>query len=43
VDKVKDYYNKSTGFISAIKERQEEIKGKLRDIEDASKDIPSLL
>jgi cell division GTPase FtsZ len=43
VGKVKEYYNKSTGFISAIKERQEEIKGKLRDIEDASKDIPSLL
>jgi len=43
VDKVKDYYNKSTGFISAIKERQEEIKGKLRDIEEAARDIPSLL
>lgn len=43
VDKVKEYYNKSAGFISVIKERQEEIKGKLREIEDASKDIPSLL
>jgi cell division GTPase FtsZ len=43
VDKVKDYYNESAGFISAIKERQEEIKGKLKDIEEAGKDIPSLL
>jgi len=43
VDKVTDYYNKSAGFLSTIKERQEEVKGKLRQIEDASKDIPSLL
>ena len=43
VDKVTDYYNKSAGFLSTIKERQEEVKGKLREIEDASKDIPSLL
>jgi cell division GTPase FtsZ len=43
VGKVTDYYNKSAGFISTIKERQEEVKGKLREIEDASKDIPSLL
>jgi len=43
VDKVTDYYNKSAGFLSTVKERQEEVKGKLREIEDASKDIPSLL
>lgn len=43
VDKVKVYYNESAGFISAIKERQEEIKGKLKDIEEAGRDIPSLL
>jgi cell division GTPase FtsZ len=43
VDKVTDYYCKSAGFLSTIKERQEEVKGKLREIEDASKDIPSLL
>jgi cell division GTPase FtsZ len=43
VDKVTDYYCKSAGFLSTIKERQEEVKGKLRQIEDASKDIPSLL
>jgi len=43
VEKVRSYYNKSTGFISSIKKRQEEIEGKLRSIEEASKDIPSLL
>jgi cell division GTPase FtsZ len=43
VDKVTDYYNKSAGFLSTVKERQEEVKGKLREIEDASRDIPSLL
>jgi len=43
VDKVKDYYSKSAGFISEIKQRQEEVKGKLKEIEDASQDIPSLL
>ncbi len=43
VEKVRDYYSTSTSLIPVIKQRQEEIKGKLREIEDASKDIPSLL
>ena len=43
VEKVRDYYSASTSLIPVIKQRQEEIKGKLREIEDASKDIPSLL
>jgi len=43
VEKVRDYYSTSTSLIPEIKQRQEEIKGKLREIEDASKDIPSLL
>jgi len=43
VEKVRDYYSKSTSLISGIKERQKEIKDKLKKIETASKDIPSLL
>jgi len=43
VEKVRKYYNTSSGFISTIKKRQEEIEGKLKGIEEASKDIPSLL
>jgi len=43
VEKVRNYYNKSTELIPATKERQEEIKGKLKDIDEAAKDIPSLL
>ena len=43
VEKVRDYYNTSTSLIPEIKQRQEEIKGKLKEIDDASKDIPSLL
>ncbi len=43
VEKVRDYYNISASLIPTIKERQKEIKSKLGEIEDASKDIPSLL
>jgi len=43
VEKVREYYNKSAGFLHEIKEKQEAAEGKLRKIEEASKDIPSLL
>jgi len=43
VEKVRHYYNKSVGVIHEIKQRQEEIETKLRGIDEASKDIPSLL
>ena len=43
VAKVKNYYEQSTDLIPAMKDRQEQIKRRLREIEDASKDIPSLL
>jgi len=43
VEKVRDYYNISASLIPTIKERQKEIKSKLGEIEDAAKDIPSLL
>jgi len=43
VGKIRDYYVKSTSLIPEFKKRQEETESKLRIIEDASKDIPSLL
>ena len=43
VEKIRDYYSKSTSLIPEFKKRQEDTEVKLRIIEDASKDIPSLL
>ena len=43
VEKVRNYYTKSTGLIPEFKKRQEETESKLKIIEDTSKDIPSLL
>jgi len=43
VEKIRDYYSKSTSLIPEFKKRQEDTEVKLRVIEDASKDIPSLL
>jgi cell division GTPase FtsZ len=43
VDKVKDYYNKASGVIHELKGRREEFESKLKEIEEASKDLPSLL
>src|SRR3990172_7711251 len=43
VDKVRNYYAQSTAMIPRIKDRQEETDIKLKSIEDASRDIPSLL
>lgn len=43
VAKVRDYYSRSTDLIPEFKKRQEETEAKLREIDDASKDIPSLL
>ena len=43
VEKVKSYYDRSSTLIPATQGRQEEIKDKLKEIEDASKDIPTLL
>jgi len=43
IEKVKEYYNKSTSLIPEFKKRQEEIEGKLRTMEEVGKDIPSLL
>ena len=43
VDKVKGYYSKASGVIHELKGRREEFEGKLKEIEEASKDLPSLL
>ena len=43
VEKIRDYYVKSTDLIPEFKKRQEETEVKLKAIDDASKDIPSLL
>jgi len=43
VEKVMSYYKRSSIIIPAAQGRQEEIKDKLKEIDDASKDIPTLL
>ena len=43
VEKVRNYYTKSTSLIPEFKKRQKETESKLKVIEDTSKDIPSLL
>ena len=43
VEKIRDYYTKSTSLIPEVKKRQAETETKLKAIEDTSKDIPSLL
>ena len=43
VEKVRRYYNQSTGLIPLIKQRQKDVESKLQDIDDSARDIPSLL
>jgi tubulin-like protein CetZ len=43
VEKVRDYYLRSTDLIPEFKKRQEETDVKLKALNDVSKDIPSLL
>ena len=43
VEKVREYYTKSTSFIPELKRRQEEIENRLRTMEEIGKDVPSLL
>jgi cell division GTPase FtsZ len=43
VQKITTLYSESTTVIGEVQKKQQEIAGKLRDIEDAAKDIPSLL
>ena len=43
VEKVRDYYLRSTDLIPEVKRRQEETEDGLKALDDVSKDIPSLL
>jgi len=43
VEKVRNYYNKSTNLVPVIKQRQKEVESKLKNIDDIGKDIPTLL
>ncbi len=43
VEKVRNYYGESASFLGEIKKRQEAVETKLRGIDEAAKDIPSLL
>jgi cell division GTPase FtsZ len=43
VEKVRKYYTKSVTLIDEVKKRREETKSKLKGIDEASNDIPSLL
>ena len=43
VEKVRSYYSKSVSLIPEVKKRQKEIEERLREAEEAAKDIPSLL
>ena len=43
LEKVRDYYDRTTSFLSSIRDRQDIPESKPPDIDDPSKDIPSLL
>jgi len=43
VEKVRNYYNKSTNLVPVIKQRQKDVESKLKNIDDVGKDIPTLL
>ena len=43
IEKVRKYYTKSATFMQDVKKRHEDLKSKLKGIDDASSDIPSLL
>jgi cell division GTPase FtsZ len=43
LDRVKESYNKLTESVPSIKRRHEEAEQKLREIEEAARDIPSLI
>ncbi len=43
IEKIREYYSKSTSLIPEFKRRQEEVEDSLRAMEEVGKDIPSLL
>lgn len=42
VEKVRDYYNRSLRFMDQSEQRQEETENKLKIVDDAGKDVPTL-
>ncbi|MCJ7768864.1 MAG: tubulin/FtsZ family protein, partial [Dehalococcoidales bacterium] len=43
LEKVRNYYNKSTNLVPIVKQRQKEVESKLKTIDEIGKDIPTLL
>ena len=43
VEKVRNYYTESAAFMSEVTRKQEQVEHKMRGIDEAAKDIPSLL
>jgi hypothetical protein len=43
VQKVRDYYDRASAFANTQKDRLRETAGRLRDMEDAAKELPSLI
>jgi cell division GTPase FtsZ len=43
VQKIRDYYDRATAFAATQKDRIKETTGRLRDMEDAAKGLPSLI
>jgi len=43
VEKIRQYYSEAAGVVSTIKRRQKQIEGKLKEIDEFAKDVPSLL
>ncbi|MFC1980416.1 tubulin/FtsZ family protein [Chloroflexota bacterium] len=43
VEKIKEYYSRATSFVQEVKTRQTDVDDKLKGMETASKDLPSLL
>jgi len=43
LEKLKDYYRKASAIVRGLKGKREEFEGKLREMGDLSKDIPTLL
>ena len=43
VQKIRDYYDRASAFAHTQKDRIRETSGRLRDMEDAAKELPSLI
>ena len=43
VQKIRDYYDRASAFASTQKERLRDSNSRLRDMEDAAKELPSLI